>query len=244
MTGYSANTATGRVVPGVVDTILVPRTPRAGRYGVILCHPAAHPNAFMDPGLTPAATTLAANIAMRGIPCIAGDFGGDLFGNDTQLGYMDTARTVLAAAVPSMAVDKVLLLGISQGGAMAVRYAIERPGQVAGIVAITPALDLKWLWENVPDLRAILGTAYGVTYPTPLPADGDTLAQAGTIAGVPQWVGYSTADVVTPPTNVTRFTDASGATAEVIDTTVGHGNGSVAKVSTATVLRFLLDNGG
>lgn len=159
MTAFASDSRTGRVVSGQVDTLHSPRTPRNG-YGVILCHGAGNPNGYMDSVNQPAATKLAAEISRRGIPCISGNFGGDLWGNDAMIANLDVARTVLSARNPRMDIDKVLLLGISHGGSMAVRYAIERPGQVAGIIGIIPALDLNWLWENVPALHASIRSAY------------------------------------------------------------------------------------
>lgn len=242
MTGYHADTAFGRVVAGEKDTIFHPRTPRSG-YGVVLCHGLGNPDNYMDPVNQPAASALAANIARRGIPCITGAFGGDGFGNDVQVGHMDAARDALAAAMPRMATDKVLLLGCSHGGAMSVRYAIERPGEVAGLVGIIPALDLAWLWDNVASLRAALGAAYGVAHPTPLPADGDTLARAAELVDVPQLYGYSTIDASTPPENVERFVDQSAGEALVIDTVSGHTNATIGKMPLDRVLKFLLANG-
>ena len=47
----------------------------------------------------------------------------------------------LAAVLDALAIDRVVLAGVSMGAHTCLRFALEQPERVAGVVAITPAFD-------------------------------------------------------------------------------------------------------
>lgn len=71
----------------------------------------------------------------------------------------------IAAVLDHFGLDRIALVGLSQGGALALAYAIEHPDQVCRLVAIAPAgiisfppgvHQLMWLVARLPLLRRTL----------------------------------------------------------------------------------------
>lgn len=239
MTGYAVTTIN---LAGDAVSVFKPRTYRGG-YGVILAHGAGAPFEFTDLAAQPASVKLAAAIASAGIPCIAGPFGSDAWGNDTAQAKMEAARLELPNHVPGLVTSKILLLGVSMGAGAVARYSINNPSLVAGVVGIIPAFDYAYEWANVPAVRASMGAAWGVTYPTPLPVGADNLTNCAAAVGIPLLAGYSTADTTVPAAGVIAYTDAVGGTKLVISTTLDHSDALVALMPAATVIQFLSTNG-
>lgn len=236
MTGYAVKTI---VLSGQAFSVWIPRTYRGG-YGVMLCHGAGAPFEFTTLNGQSASVRLAAAIASAGIPCFAGPFASDAWGNDTAIGLMDDALAEFPNHIPGLDTAKILLLGVSMGAGGAARYSILNPTTVAGVVGIIPAFNYAYEWDNVPAIRASLGAAWGVTYPTPLPSDADNLANSAAAVGIPLLAGYSTADTTVPPTGVEEYVDAVDGTKLVLSTTVNHSDAAVALMPHDVVIQFLV----
>lgn len=244
MTGYSMLMATGRVAAGEADEIFAPRTPRQGTCGLVLVHGFNGPTGFIDPVNQASAMRLAAALAGAGIPCIAGDFGGNVWGNDTVLSRIDAAWAVLAAQFPTMRTDKICLLGQSMGGAAVTRYSQIHPDKVAACVGLIPVCDLVDLYtRNIDGFDTTIGTAWGVTPPTALPSTADIAGNAYLAASVPWLAGYSTVDAIALPSYVTTYTATVGGTAVVTDSTYGHSDAAVGGMPISTVGQFLATHG-
>lgn len=242
--GYSVTTQVGRVRATETDYLWAPRTPRKNTCGVVLCHGATAPTQYMDLVSQSASVKLAAALASAGIPCIAGAFSGDSFANDASMTDVTNAWDVLQAAYPDMRTDKVALLGVSMGGAVAARWSQLNPSQTAAVVGIIPLWDLVALYDgDVGGLQASVATAWGVTAPAALPASADIAANAGLAAGIPHLAGYSTTDTLISPSWVTDYTTAVGGTAVVTNPDSGHTNASVGGLPIATIGAFLAANG-
>lgn len=242
--GYTLTHQTGRVGTGETDQVWAPRTPRTGTCGLILCHGATAPNEFIDLISQAASVRLAAALASAGIPCLSGTFGGDTFANDTAMTRIESAWTVLKGLYPAMRTDKVALLGVSMGGAVAARYSQLNPTKVAALVGIIPLWDIVALYAgNVGGLATSVATAWGVTAPAALPPEADIAANAAAAAGIPTLAGYSTADAFIDPAWVTTYATTVGATTTIIDTTSGHTDTTVGKMPIATVGEFLAAHG-
>lgn len=243
MTGYAVKTIN---LSGHAVSVWIPRTYRGG-YGVILTHGAGAPFEFTDLTAQAASVRLAAAIASAGIPCIAGPFqvaGVNSWGNDVAMAQMTDSRNELPNHVPGLNTDKILLLGVSMGGGAVARYSILNPTEVAGVVGIIPAFDYVYEWENIASIRASMGAAWGVTYPTPLPVGADNVSNAAAAAGIPLLAGYGTADTTVPPTGVLNYVDAVGGDAQIISTTLNHSDALVAAMPISDVIKFLVLNGG
>lgn len=244
MLGYSADAATGRIQAGEVDTIWTPRNLRAGRCGAILLHGSGNPQGFIDSMNQPSSMKLAAALATAGIPCIAGDMGGQTWANDTAMTRIDAAWAVLKARFPTMRADKVCLVGASMGGALAARYSQLNPTKVAAVVGLIPLWDLAAFYTgNVGGTQAEVAAAWGVSTGAALPASADIAGNAGLAAGIPHLAGYSTVDTTVSPAWVLTYTQRVGGTAIVTDTTFGHSDAAVGGMPISTVGQFLVASG-
>lgn len=235
MAGYA-------VTRGATYTTFVPRTPRAGKRGVILCHGAGAGNEYLDATGQVSSVRLAAAIAAAGIACIAGLMDGDTWANDTAMTDVDNAWTSLQSTA-GVASDKVCVIGVSMGGAVALRWAMTRAGKAACVVGIIPASDISDIYtNNRGTYQASIATAWGVTAPAALPAGANLPAQA--VAGAfPYQAYYSSADMIVIPSTVTTLATALGGTATIVDTTAGHSDATVGKVDIPTVVQYLVRNG-
>lgn len=224
MTNYTAISSIGNIQAGETDYLWLPGEKRgANKYGVVLLHGAGAPNNFMD-ATRLGSLTLPAWLAMAGIPVVAGQMGGDTFANDTAMTRINSAITYLSAnaGVPS---TKVILIGASMGGALALRYASLNPSKVAAIVGIIPLTNINTIYQsNAGGLRAAIGTAWGVTYPTALPAGANLPVLASALNGVvPSRLYYSDADALIPYADVLAMASIAGSEAIEYDpTNSGH----------------------
>lgn len=242
MSGYSVTRSIGRVTAGEQDSIWAPRTVHGNVCGTILVHGSDAPDEFMDNVAQPASVRLAAGLATAGIPCIAGVFGGNMWGNDTVMTAITDAWTVLKATFPTIRTDKLCLVGVSMGGAAVARYTQLHPTQVAAAVGIIPAYDVRYEYEQVAGTSAAIAAAWGFPNGNPLPAEADIAAGAAAAVGVPLLTGYSTVDAIVPPAPVLAYTAAVGGAAIITDTTAGHSDAAVAGMPLTTLARFLISH--
>lgn len=242
--GYTVTTSVGRIAATETDEVWAPRSPRTGTCGVVLVHGSGNPEGFIDPINQPSSVKLAAALASAGIPCIAGDMGGQAWGNDTVISRIDAAWSVLQAQFPSLRTDKICLLGESMGGSAVVRYSQLHPTKVAAVVGLIPLTDLVAFYNaNVGGSQAQVGTAWGVVAPAALPASANIAANASLAASVPWLAGYSSVDTTVLPAWVTAYTAAVGGTAIVTDSTFGHSDQAIGGMPIPTVGQFLAANG-
>lgn len=247
MSGYEADTSKDRVVPasGELDTIWRPRSPRKGKRGVLLLHGQSNPTAYIDAVGQKASMRMAAELAASGIRCIAGEMHGNSWGNDLAMADMLNAWGILKAEYPDLAQDKVLVLGISMGAALAVRFSQLHPFQTAGVVGIIPAYDPKAIYNysNVGD--AAMEAAWGFSGIGNFPTGLDLAASATDASSVPIWSAYASDDALVPASSVTAYHSAvGGEAANITDLgALGHTDAAIAAVSVAAVARFLVANG-
>ncbi|MCX5868303.1 MAG: lysophospholipase [Proteobacteria bacterium] len=77
--------------------------------------------------------------------------------------YLEDLKTLQALAVEKTGKNRVILIGHSLGGLIALAYALENQGTLAGVVASSPALKLK---VQVPWIKAFLGKTLSRIFPT------------------------------------------------------------------------------
>jgi pimeloyl-ACP methyl ester carboxylesterase len=136
----------------------------------------------------------------------------------------------------------VVLMGVSMGTAAALVYALSHPGDVACMVLMSPAYDVQGYYDaNFAGNRVPIGNAWGVVYPTPLPAGGQIMARAAELVGIPILMPYANDDGYS--WNINAFAAASGAIAVDVGA-VGHGDGTVAATSTQSVIDFIQEHAG
>jgi pimeloyl-ACP methyl ester carboxylesterase len=225
---YSATFKTGRVRAAQTDVAFKPRTIRgASKRGVILVHGKGVPREWLDGGggtTAWASAEIGPRLAAAGIPSVAAEMSGDSFANDASMTDMSAARTLLGTM--GCSIDKVHLLGVSMGGAVSLRWAGANPTLVASIAGVMPLVDVKALYDNnTAGLRAAAGTAWGVTYPTAIPAGANLPTNsypAIVSAGIP-WRGYyTTSDTTILPATVTAAATALGGTAIDVGGALNH----------------------
>jgi hypothetical protein len=232
-------------------TRFIPRTNR-GKRGVILFHGLGNPNEYLDSANQPASVQLAYRIASEGIPCIAGAFSGDTWGNDQS--KTDTANAFTALQAMGAAADAFIGFGVSMGHANLLRYAIDNPTKVAAGIGAIPIIDLVGVYNNnIHSSQASIATAWGVTAPAALPARADLLTTATALAGKPWWLGYSTADTWALPAPVTSLATKIGAScvATAVSTSLDHSDAVVGLYvnqiipvgASSSLISFLIANG-
>lgn len=242
--GYFVDTRLSRIQSGESDSIWYPAKPWTG-CPVVLLHGAGENAEFLHSTTQMASVKLAAYLAKSGIPCIAGDMGGAYtFANDTNMTRITSAVAAVRSAFPSCRQDKVVLLGVSMGGGAAARWAQQNPTQVAGSIGLIPAYDLDDVYQNNrAGLRALIGTAWGVTYPTALPSGANYKNNASLVASIPHLIGYSSVDTLILPSTVTAYTAGlTNKTQIITDTTFGHSDQAVGGMDIDTVLNFIKAN--
>lgn len=227
MTLYTLTARVGRVQAAEIDWLWEPETVDPNKKPVVLLHGSGSGNygAFAN-GAFYASAQVAPMLAYSGRKVISGWFGSQTFANDTLMARIDSALTVLG-------VTEAHIFGVSMGGGGAVRYASLNPTKAASIMGIIPMADIDAIYQaDRGGLRANIGTAWGVTYPTPLPASSNLAVAHGPVVasnGIPRRLLYSTADTLVLPAEVTTLAASMGITAEIIDTTLGHVEGTIAK---------------
>lgn len=250
MKSYAVSTKTGSIRSGETDSLFTPGRLAPGAHGVVLLHGSSAPSNFTD--LTHWATNMLAGlVAGSGLPCIAGEMSGQSFANDAVMADIDTAVTYMAN-LTDVSSSRFHLIGASMGAYVGLRYATEHPERVASYTGMIPLCDLVYAYENnTLGLRAQIGTAWGVTYPTPLPARADVTSTASALNGVvPARFYYATDDTVIPTATVTAMAATTGGTAVNLGNAGGHNEPSIKAIidrggvgTAAELLNFLHSNG-
>lgn len=149
-------------------------------------------------------------VAEAGHVCLAGDFGGALtFGNPTVQARILAAWNWLQTHPLVTPGQKAIMFGTSMGNLSAVNFARANPDKVQGVISAFGAVDLTGTYQtNNGGFRAAIGTAWGVTYPTPLPAGADPVLNASEMTGIP-WRGwYADDDPLVSTASSIAFADA------------------------------------
>lgn len=210
---------------GEGDYLWIPEVINPSHSPVVLLHGAGAPDPF-NYSANWATGTLPAVLASHGIPCVAGWMGGDSFANDIAMSAIDSSIAYLKDRIPGITSSKVHLWGASMGNGLSLRYAGLNPHKVASIFGIIPLSDMLVVYEtNRGSFRNSIGTAWGVTYPTPLPAQADLMGLHAPVIkanSIPCRFHYSTIDTLIPPSEVIALAAATGGVAEAVDFSSGH----------------------
>lgn len=127
--------------------------------------------------------------------------------------------------------DDHVLFGGSMGSIAALIVAALVPTRVRCVVTYLTIPDLVSIYnEDVEGAQAPIGTAHGVTHPTPLPAGATPLDHVEVLSGIP-WLGYySTDDQFNTPQQVTDFAFDVGGTVVSLGA-LGHTQAHIAEVA-------------
>lgn len=224
-TTYAISAKVGRVQAGEAGGIIDPRVINgADRYPIVACHGAGSSgDQWVNATTWRSMYRLLRTAAQNGIPSIAEHLGGDTLGNPTGTARVNSALNAVALAT-GCSDDKAHLAGVSGGAATALNYAIANPSKVASMTLMLPTTSLINAYATDPGgvgIRALIGTAWGVVYPTPLPAGADLLANAPGLSGIPTRLYFAPDDNLINPSDVNAMAAAIGPSAQSIPTDGG-----------------------
>lgn len=183
-------------------------------------------------------------------PMASSDLGGtSTWGNTAAQsagGTMDANTSDSAKGAASSA--NRIAIGISGGCGAMVNYIGKSPGHVAdfaALVLILPLWDLDYHYQN--DLptgsRAAIGTAWGITHPTALPANASPKDNAALIsaAAIPTRIYYATDDTICDATRAAEMVTALGAGASSISLgALGHTDAAIGAIDKPDLMAWLL----
>lgn len=174
--------AVGRFTSAVTDVVIRPRTLRA--HAPVCAFLNSNTGSVFEAvgGFYPSMTTYLQrivdqlNVAIVAPTCPTGTYGNGTIaqvGTDaTCQGRLNDAIAYHKANLQGDPSKPIILLGLSAGSTGALRRAGLDPGNVGCVVTFMNVADLTSAYTNdVGGQRAGIGTAYGVTYPTSLPAN-------------------------------------------------------------------------
>lgn len=157
------------------------------------------------------------------------------------------ARTAQAAGGLGGSPSKPLVaVGFSAGAMGLINYFGQAgdPDDVAAFVLGLVPYDLRALWDaNVAGVRSGAGAAWGVTYPTPLPAHASPKDNIGPLAGKHVLLPYASDDPLNGSAVVADMVAAIGANAVAIDVgALGHTEAAIDAIAQhPDVWAWLLD---
>lgn len=234
--GHWSTYGVGRYQAAESDLLIAPQVPN-GRRTVLYDHGAGGTGAAgVDSSLTGQFPLLQGLGEM--FPVLGADLGGaTTWGNATAQTRAETLRAYAGTAF-GLPNGKVHLLGASMGALTALQYAKANPSKVASIALIIPALDLDYAYQNnIGGHQADIGTAWGVSFPTALPAAAKVLDDTSSWDAIPVKIWYVTNDVYTPTASSTTFIANAGATGVSLGA-LGHTEAAIAAVPVGDVAAF------
>jgi alpha-beta hydrolase superfamily lysophospholipase len=217
---------------------IVPRLhrPDGTKRLVVWCHSAGATagSEHLEPWL--AANNTLPIFDLLGLPIISAKYGGQVWGNDTAQTRVGDAIAYMTGGEFNAKTDKVLLLGVSMGGMLALNWARANPSKVAAIILFYPAVNLQWIHDNGG--AATTEAAYGGSLASfnAAVAAHDPLQHTAEYAGVPIQMWYSDADTVVGTANQQAFLAAvSGIESHLLP---GAGHADMTAINPSSVAGF------
>lgn len=252
-TGVSRITAAS----GDKDCIVRPlRTAGGLRRGIVMPHAGGIDGMLPVTGLAADGTTTASGTkalidALTGVgyPLVTSDQGGTTpwCGTTAQARTGDMVTTVQSSTGGGASSSAVVALGVSMGFGCAVNYFGKSPGHasdVAALVGIIPVWDMDAIYQanTYGYTRAQIETAWGITYPTALPAGADPKGNTTLLNGKPVLICYSSDDGICNGTVPAAAATAFGSNCTLVNLgALGHTNAAVT-AAIPTVLSWLRTN--
>lgn len=234
----------GKIQAGEQEVVLLPRSIRPLKQGVMYVHGAESSNPggmswLSIPGrwgviqaVVSSSTTLCPELA-----------GNETWGNATALSRMTSSYNYLQT-LPGVSNGKISLLAQSMGAVTAIAWAKANPGKVDRIALIIPVINLNDVRNN-SGYKPYIDSAYGGSYSeatyganhNPL-----TIALSGGIPGVKVQLWYGALDSLCRPEFALQFASALGSNCEVHRIGGGHSEDNVANVDPYVLSEFLTSN--
>lgn len=205
---------------------------------VIWCHYSAGSAAESLMAPTSGHGLMLRRIADNGFVVIAHDLGvapRTNWGNAEAQARLASVKTWGQANLP-VASGGVHLIGASMGCVAALRYAHLNPASTRSVTAILPAVHMEEIRATNLTLRSAIDTAWGVTYPAPLPAGVDPWSFSGDLTSLPYLSFTSSDDDFTE--DAIAFADAVGGTSYDLGAE-GHDDQAIGVVPVDVVTDFM-----
>lgn len=178
MNGVSVSSSVGRIVPGEMDIVFMPRIPLPNARPVFLFHGQLRTaQDWWDTVGWMGSSKLAYTLAEKGFVVISAYWSGPLWGNTTFRADVDAAQTY--ASQLGATADKFVVVGASMGSFECLSLAQHSPDEVVCGVCTIPAVNLDYFRDtNTANARAYINTAWGMpagstSATDPLPADAN-----------------------------------------------------------------------
>lgn len=235
----------GNVSAGGFDLMWLPRRIRGStKCGVILNHGASSSSSFSwDSPSWDSQHKLAAVLASEGIPVVTAYEGGNNWANDAMsgtsgAGYINTKLSYLSTTSGCRS-DKVIVGGLSMGGAATARWASLNQSKAAAVFGLLPAVSMEHLYNDNPagTVAGNTSAAYNIGNGlglSPLPRVVTDAVTNGTTTLTSATAAFTGADVgrqiVRPytETNIpvnTKIVSVTNATTVVLDKVAASGTG-------------------
>lgn len=232
-----------RFAPGVVDSILSPRTLVPGKAPVLFCHQtgttldgtAATMNSFSTSGTTGLMQALKDEGHSIVCPMLPNGWG--------KAAFAAIAKAAIQYAYANLEADgPAVLLGVSQGAGAMLRYCKDMSDvQVACAIGVIPAVDFEQIrTDDSAGQRAALDAAYGVAYPAALPVGINPSQNPSDFADVPIQLWAASNDGMASYVAAQNFCEEVNGDFHTL--TQGHSNASVLEVDIPTVIEFVQNN--
>lgn len=234
---YGCVFGTGRIVASQADAVMQPRWRRGERIGVVYAHGGNGVPSYI--GLGQGSRHFVQMARDFGYPSAGTYLTALPWGNATAQGRVRSTRTYLQSSLGARS-GGVIIFAVSQGTAAAMTVAADHPDEVLGVVSFLPAFDLDNLRELDPfNSRAGIDAAWGVTYPTPLPADANPALRKDDLADMPILMFYATNDGFIPTSVVTDWVaDMPNAQAHSVGA-LDHTDAAIAAADSDVIASFI-----
>lgn len=232
----NTSVATGRATASVVDVVITPRFARALPL-VVFCHSGANDaTEAAGANVFTAVVTVLKRLADAGYTVVAPSAGTNTYGGPQ--GQTRTADAITyGRTLSGVTSAPVVLIGNSQGSTQALRYATLNPSNTACVITFNSVVSLTAAYVNdIGSTRAGIGTIYGVTYPTALPAGTDPNP-----VGTPLMLHHSSDELYwTTDGAGAAFLAAMGSNATEVNVgALGHTNASIAAANVHDIFNFV-----
>lgn len=181
-------------------------------------------------------------VAEAGYLVISGDFGGNLWGNDTAHAQIGATITYAQGSLGGKA-GKVAIIGTSMGGCTALSYGARYPAQVVCIVAVGPACDLTLMDPKFGTVDLAYGGAYSDTVHGP-DHNPQKMATLGKYSSMPVRIWYGDTDTVVAPSLITDLktaidTNSTNPQCAITPVSGGHAESTWNNVPASEMVAFL-----
>lgn len=234
---YAASLSTGRITTSVADAIVTPRWYRTPRHGAVYSHGGNGVPSYI--GLGSGSKHFIQLARDYGI-VTAGNLHGSLpWGNATAQSRARASKTYLHSThnVPT---GPVIAIGVSMGTANSLRWAADHPSEVMAVISFLPAFDLDDIRDNDRmSSQDTIDTAWGVTYPDPLPAGANPALRQDELIDLPILMFYATNDQFIPTSIVTDWVaDMPNASAHSVGA-LDHTDAAIAAADSSILASFV-----